>query len=218
MMLTPKEKQRSPSQAAQVVSQVVHNCKRKLRKWQRQSFLKRNKVSKVVVHEEHTVHYYCPQFPVTHRYGNLPIKEFTPRFDSFKPPEQAESSTHDGNTDDACVSPEVPTSRRTLPDIPDSTKSPSPHDRSKCTVPDPEDGARRMDLLLENLNTPDLIVQRGVPLVSSFEAPTSPQLPERISKTVQSPAFSRNDQDVVRWYDAVEGLRSPLSTLPCHCH
>ena len=68
MMLTPKEKQRSPSQAAQVVSQVVHNCKRKLRKWQRQSFLKRNKVSKVVVHEEHTVHYYCPQFPVTHRY------------------------------------------------------------------------------------------------------------------------------------------------------
>ena len=57
--------QSAVSQAPQVLNGVVDSCKRRLRKWHRKFSRKK---TKVVVQDEQTVHYYCPQYPVNHRY------------------------------------------------------------------------------------------------------------------------------------------------------
>jgi hypothetical protein len=197
--------QSAVSQAPQVLNGVVDSCKRRLRKWHRKFSRKK---TKVVVQDEQTVHYYCPQYPVNHRYNE------DTEFASLESQEQADFECGDCDTDNVSVSPEVPSSPRMLPDIPvfksRGLSEDIPRNCSGDNVADLKDGACSRHLLLKNVSTPNLIVQKGVTLSSSLETPTNPHLSERLSKTMHNQ--SRNDQDVLQtWCDMEENQESPLT-------
>jgi hypothetical protein len=197
--------QSAVSQAPQVLNGVVDSCKRRLRKWHRKFSRKK---TKVVVQDEQTVHYYCPQYPVNHRYNE------DTEFASLESQEQADFECGDCDTDNVSVSPEVPSSPRMLPDAPvfksRGLSEDIPRNCSGDNVADLKDGACSRHLLLKNVSTPNLIVQKGVTLSSSLETPTNPHLSERISKTMHNQ--SRNDQDVLQtWCDMEENQESPLT-------